>query len=185
MIHFLFLAFSSDKLVFQNQFVFHQSDREQAFVTEVFDVPGRTSNLVVQSQAQVENNWIYLNMALINEETGTAYDFGREISYYHGVDGGESWSEGGISDQAILPSIPAGRYYLRIEPESPSSSVNYSILVYRDVPRWSYFFIVLAALSLFPLIYWWRQHSFESRRWSESDHPMRSLLAARSGSDDE
>jgi hypothetical protein len=185
LIHFLFLVFASNKLVYQNEFVFHQSDTEKALVSDVFEIPGRTSNVVIQSKAQVDNSWIYLSMALINQETSTAYDFGREISYYHGVDGGEAWSEGGISDEAILPSVPPGKYYLRIEPGSPSSSVNYSIRVYRDVPRWSYFFITLGALGLIPLIYWWCERSFESRRWAESDHPLQSLLARSSGSEDE
>jgi hypothetical protein len=171
LIHFLFVVFSNDKMVYQNEFVSHQSDTEKALVTDVFEIPGRISNVVIQSKAQLDNSWIYLSMALINEETGNAHDFGREISYYHGVDGGEAWSEGGISDEVILPSVPSGKYYLRIEPDSPSSSVNYSILVYRDVPRWSYFFITLGALSLIPLFYWWRERSFESRRWAESDHP--------------
>jgi site-specific recombinase XerD len=38
---------------------------------------------------------------LINEE-GRAYDFGREISFYQGSDGGENWSEGNRLDEAIL-----------------------------------------------------------------------------------
>ena len=77
---------------------------------------------MVRSQATVDNSWIYLSMALINDESGVAYDFGREVSYYHGRDSDGSWSEGSTSDEAVLPSIPAGRYYLRIEPEASLSS---------------------------------------------------------------
>jgi len=167
----LFLLLSQNKLAYQNAFVFHQADAEKARVTDVFELTGRPSNVIIESRANVDNNWLYLNLALINEETGNAYDFGREISYYHGVDGGESWKEGSPGDEAILPSVPAGRYYLRIEPEAEARDINYSIRVYRDVPRWTYFFIALGCLMLIPLIPWSRSRSFESRRWSESDHP--------------
>ncbi|MGA2955169.1 MAG: hypothetical protein ABSF48_05550 [Thermodesulfobacteriota bacterium] len=124
--------------------------------------------MVIKSTANVNNNWIYLHLALINEE-GQAYDFGREISYYHGVEGGERWSEGGMSDEATLPLIPAGKYYLRIEPESSSPILNYTIQVYRDVPQWSFFILVLGVLCLLPILMWWRSSRFEAARWSESD----------------
>jgi hypothetical protein len=171
-VQILFLLLSNNKLVYENAFAFHQADAEKARVTEIFEVPGRPSNVVIQSRANLNNNWLFLNMALINEETGTAYDFGRELSYYSGVEGGESWSEGSLRDEVILPEVPGGRYYLRIEPDSEARDVNYSIRVYRDVPRWSYFFYTVGALFVFPLMHWFRGRSYEIKRWSESDHPM-------------
>ncbi len=180
-----FLLLSANRLVFQEAFAFHLDDREKAQVTEVFELTGRPSNVVIRSKASVDNSWVYLNLALINEETGNAYDFGREISYYHGRDGGESWSEGSTSDEAVLPSVPAGRYYLRVEPEAQVPSLNYSIQVYRDVPNWAFFFLALGAFSIFPVFYWWRRRAFEYHRWSESDHPMRSLSSYVSRSENE
>ena len=173
-IQVLFLLLSSNKLVYQNEFAFHQADAEKARVTEIFELPGRASNVVIKTRASVSNSWLYLNMALINEETGNAYDFGREVSYYFGVDGGESWSEGSVADEVALAEVPGGRYYLRLEPESGSRDINYSIRVVRDVPSWSYFFLTLGALFAVPVIHWWRSRSYEVRRWAESDHPMTS-----------
>lgn len=182
-IQLLFLLLSHNRLVYQNEFAFHQADVEKARVTATFVLPGRPSNVVIKSRANVSTNWLYLNMALINEETGNAYDFGREISYYFGVDGGESWTEGSVSDEVTLPEVTAGRYYLRIEPESAARDVNYSIRVYRDVPRWSYFFVTLGALFVIPVFHWWRSRSYEYQRWLESDHPMRSLTSSDSEDD--
>lgn len=163
---------SRNRLVYENDFRFDKTSAEKSLVTDVFEIPGRTSNVVVRSRADVNNSWIFLSMALINEETSTAYDFGREISYYHGVEGGESWSEGNVKDEATLPSIPAGRYYLRIEPESESPAVYYHIQVCRDVPRWSYLFITMGLLLVLPVWHWIRGRSFEASRWSESDFPL-------------
>ena len=168
---FLHLGLSllaQNKLVYENQFVFRQANKEKALVTDFFEISGNASNVVIKSTANVNNSWIYLHLALIDEE-GRAYDFGREISYYHGVDGGESWSEGDRSDEAILSAVPAGRYYLRIEPESSSPTINYTIQVYRDVPQRSFFLIALGVLAIIPVLVWWRSRRFESARWAESD----------------
>jgi hypothetical protein len=163
---------SQNKLVYRGDFAYRPASGEKSFVTDVFDVPGRASNLVVKSHADVSNSWLYLGLALINDETGQAYDFGREISYYSGRDSDGSWSEGGRDDQAALPAVPAGRYYLRIEPENPGDAVAYSIRVYRDVPRWSFFVLAVLGLLLLPGWLFWRQRYFEIQRWAESDHPI-------------
>jgi hypothetical protein len=169
----LFVAMiSQNRLVYQGSFLYRPSTGEKSFVTDVFEVPGRTSNLVVRSQADVSNSWLYLSMALIDDETGQAYDFGREISYYFGSDSDGSWSEGRQNDEAVLPAIPAGRYYLRIEPENAGEPVHYSIRVVRDVPRWSFFVLAVIALLVLPGWLFWRQRYFEIQRWAESDHPM-------------
>jgi hypothetical protein len=171
-IQLLVAAVSQNKLVYQGSFFYQPSTGEKSFVTDVFEVPGHTSNLVVRSHADVSNSWLYLNMALINDETGQAYDFGREIGYYFGNDSDGSWSEGRQNDQAVLPAIPAGRYYLRIEPENAGDAVRYSIHVVRDVPRWSFFVIAVIALLVVPGWLFWRQRHFEIKRWAESDHPI-------------
>src|SRR6266576_632867 len=93
---------------------------EASFVTNDFELGGHTSNVEVETSTDLDNHWIYLNYALINEDTGQAFDFGREVSYYHGYDSDGSWSEGGPNDKVAVPSVPAGRYYLRVEPESDS-----------------------------------------------------------------
>jgi hypothetical protein len=173
----LVLFFSRNKLVYQGSFVYQgnaalrPTSGEASFVTDVFEVPGRTANVVVRTDADVSNSWVYLSYALINEETGNAYDFGREIGYYFGSDSDGSWSEGARRDEATLPSVPAGRYYLRIEPEGPGGVIPYTVKVYRDVPRWSLFWLALFALLLPPGLLLWRRWRFEVQRWSESDHP--------------
>jgi hypothetical protein len=170
-LHLALFFLSQNKQVFEGRFTFQQKDKGKAVVTDVFDLPGRPSNVVIKTAAAPLNNtWLYLNMALISED-GRAYDFGREVSYYQGTEDGSAWSEGSFSDEATLPTVPPGRYYLRVEPDSPAAMVNYHIQVHRDVPRWSFFFIALGALCLLPILVVWRVARFEGKRWSESDHP--------------
>jgi hypothetical protein len=171
LIQLVSVALAQNKLVFRNSFAYAVEDAEKSRVTDVFELSGRPSNVVVRTYADVTNNWVYLSMALINDATGTAYDFGREIDYYYGRDSDGDWTEGSQNDEAVLTQIPPGRYYLRIEPDGPSPA-RYSVQVYRDVPRWWPFLITLVVLMIVPAMSFWRRRSFEYQRWSESDHPM-------------
>lgn len=168
LIHLLLSILAQNKIVYEKYFTFRQQEQEKAQVTDFFELTGRTSNVVIKSTARVNNNWLYLHMALIRED-GQAYHFGRELSYYHGTDGGEKWSEGNSSDEAALPAIPPGKYYLLIEPESSAQSISYGVQVYRDVPQWSFLLLAIGGLILIPIWVKWRSSRFEARRWAESD----------------
>jgi hypothetical protein len=159
--------------VHSGDYVFDMSKPgEQSFVTPVFELGGHTSSVEVSTYAPVSNNWIYLNYALINNETGQAWDFGREISYYFGRDSDGAWTEGSTTDSILVPSVPPGPYYLRVEPEgdrSPSP-IHYSVTVKRDVPNLLLFGIGLLALAAPAIFITWRHINFEHLRWAESDH---------------
>jgi hypothetical protein len=152
----------------------NQPGQEASFVTPVFELAGRTSDVSVKSFANVNNEWIYLNYALINDETGQAYDFGREVSYYYGRDSDGSWTEGSRDDEVIIPAVPAGRYYLRVEPESEAQfgSIQYTVTVVRDVPVMSLYLAAFLALLIPAIFISWRAFNFEQMRWASSDHPL-------------
>jgi hypothetical protein len=161
---------------------------EASFVTDVFELSGGTSTVEVKTSAPVDNHWIYLNYALINQDTGQAWDFGREVSYYHGHDSDGSWSEGKQTDSVVIPSVPPGRYYLRIEPEADPSLPNtaYTVNVTHDVPVFGIYAIALVALLLPAVLISLRAYTFERSRWSESDHPpMQFSNVSSSSGDDE
>ena len=165
---------ATNKQVFTGSYRYDSNQRgEASFVTDEFDLPGHTSNVEVKTTTDVNNRWIYLNYALINEDTGKAWDFGREVSYYHGYDSDGSWTEGGQNDSMAVPSVPAGRYYLRVEPEGdPGYGVTYyTVTVKRDVPQYSLYGLALLALLIPAVLLTWRTLSFEHLRWAESDHP--------------
>jgi hypothetical protein len=151
---------------------------EASFVTDIFELGGRTSNVEVTTSSRLQNQWIYVNYALINQDTGEAWDFGREISYYYGYDSDGSWSEGKNSDKVVVPSVPPGKYYLRIEPETAAlhAPITYRVDVRRDVPVMGFYGLALLALLLPALIVTWRTVGFERARWSESDHPPTPIL---------
>ena len=172
----MFIAFESfarNDQVIQGSYAFDTNVRgDSSFVTDVFELKGHTSDLDLTTASDVNNNWIYLNYALINQDTGQAYDFGREVSYYYGYDSDGSWTEGSHSDSVAVPSVPPGNYYLRIEPESDfgHGTISYSISAKRDVPQASFFGLALLALLVPAGLITWRSMNFEHLRWAESDY---------------
>jgi hypothetical protein len=194
----MFGILSRGDTVFDEHYHYTTADRgEPSFVTKVFEIQGRTANLELTINTNLINDWAYFNLALINETTGDAFDFGREVSYYTGTDSDGAWSEGGRSSTATIPHIPAGRYYLRVEPEmegsetppatpapataatkqptrfvaKPAHNVYYEIVLKHDVPGYGWFWLTALLLMIPPIFVTIRAVSFETRRWSTSDYP--------------
>ena len=165
----IFNLTKANKEVFHDEYSYaYFKNHDTSFVTPAFQLDGVNKNVEVRVHADIRNDWIYLSMALINDETGQTFDFAREVSYYVDSDG----SEGSRDNRVVIPSVPAGRYYLRIEPEMVTGalSTRYEISVRRDVPIYSYFWIAAALLLIPPIVTWFRSNQFEARRWRESDY---------------
>ena len=145
----------------------------EAFVTDTFVLGGRTSNLELAWSAQLDQSWLYLDLALVDLHRGTATELGRELSFYYGVDGGERWSEGDRDETVVIPEVAAGTYYLRVAPSGPATGppIAYALALTRDVPRplFSFLAVLLAAIPMG--IVSLQAHGFETKRWMESDHP--------------
>jgi hypothetical protein len=151
-------------------------------VTEVFPLEGKEDNVAVRINADVANRWVFLSMALINEETGQAYDFGQEVSYYTGRDSDGDWSEGSRSEEVLLPGIPGGRYYLRVEPETDAAQagpIPVRIRVVRGLPYNLRYFLGMLLVLIPPVWVSIRSAAFEAKRWGESDY-----AGGSSGSED-
>ncbi len=164
-----FSVTSAGHEVFQQRYAFSPvRTADASFVTAPFQLTGRESNVEVAIKTDLNNSWAYFNFALINEETGQAFDFAREVSYYHDSDG----SEGSPSNSVIIPSVPSGKYYLRVEPEMDrgASSMSYQLIVRRNVPNNTFFWLAAVALLIPAIVQTIRVAGFESRRWRESDY---------------
>jgi len=145
------------------------ADGTQVYFSEPFELAGR-SNIRISGEAPVDNSWIYLEGDLINDDTGVVQSFPIEISYYYGVEDGESWTEGTRNDSAYTSSLPAGRYILRLEGqwERWQQPASLNVKIEQNVTNGFNFLVMLIALSLLPIIMLIYHISFERRRWSES-----------------
>jgi hypothetical protein len=176
LVQILFALLAENRLVQEQRFAYQGGKGPLVpVVTAPFDLTGRQSNVQVEINTDLSNNWAYFNMALINEATGQGLNFGREVSYYSGQDEDGSWSEGGRRDEV----------YLLIEPETSASGMTYEVHVRRDVPRFIHLLWALPLVSIFPLVFWYRSRRFEAQRWMESDHPMPSLIRVGESQEDD
>jgi Domain of unknown function (DUF4178) len=166
-----YLVTAPQKQAFTQGFVYDpRVGNDTAIVTPTFELDGRPSAVRVDTSADIDNQWMFLGYTLINDESGETVDVGREVSYYHGYDGGESWTEGSRADSVTLPTVPSGRYFLRIEPdgERASKPIQYQVTVVRGTVTPFWFLIALALIVVPPVMTSWRALSFENRRWQES-----------------
>ena len=88
------------------------------------------------------------------------------------MDGDGSWSEGSAGTSVLIPRVPAGEYYLRVDPEGDVANPNiqYRLRVRRDVVSLWPYLIALFLLGVGPAWHLSRSATFEGRRWQESDH---------------
>jgi hypothetical protein len=168
------MALSRGAEVYRNDFTFvHGADEQAAFVTPAFELTGRPSNVALDINTQLNNDWVYFTFTLINESTGEIREAGKQVSFYSGVDSDGKWTEGSKKGSVYYASVPAGRYFLRVAPEGgepATPSAAYTLQVRRDVPHYGFYILAFVALTLPALFSWVPSSTFESRRWAESDY---------------
>ena len=167
-----FVISGSSKEVFSQTVNFaplQNEDGTQVFFSEPFQLEGRR-NIEIIGESPVQNTWVYLEGDLINDETGVVQSFPIDISYYQGVEDGESWSEGGQTDAAYTSSMPAGRYVLRLEGqwERWQEPAVVTVKIEQNVTHGFNLLAALIVLSIIPVLMGFYHISFERRRWSES-----------------
>ncbi len=120
----------------------------------------------LELETDLSNSWMDVDVALAQAKTGKeVFSFSREISYYSGVDGGESWSEGSRRAVALFKVPAAGDYVLRVSvPEGNFRSRLYARLYEGYVGR--RYFVILMVIALLAALSWpLRRLFFEARRW--------------------
>ncbi|HZS43698.1 MAG TPA: DUF4178 domain-containing protein [Blastocatellia bacterium] len=146
------------------------ADGTQVVFTEKIQLLGNR-NIQVSGTAPIDNTWLYAEGDLINEDTGLVQSFSLPIEYYHGVDDGESWSEGSQTKDTYLSSLPAGTYTLRIEAqwEKWQEPASMNVTIKQGGTRGLNLILALSVLLIFPILGWFRKIAFERRRWADSD----------------
>ncbi len=173
-----FMLVSTEKLLLRQDFTFEPRSNEEVQTRE-FQITGKPRKIAVRQSTSLDNNWIGIDLLLVNKTTGTAWPAARELSYYWGYDDG-SWTEGSRNDEVVFQNIPAGTYYLTLDPDmAPDKYVAVRDQLEVVTPRtgWSNFVLLTLFLLVFPVFATLRRAAFETRRWAESDH-------APAGSDD-
>ena len=141
----------------------------QTIFSQPFDLKGNR-NVKITASAPVNNSFADLDIDLINEQNNEVESVNVPIEYYAGVDDGESWSEGGQTQDATISSLPAGKYSLRVEGtwQNFAQPLPVDVRVEQNVSRGVNFWLSFFLLALLPVWALIRKFIFESKRWSES-----------------
>lgn len=141
--------------------------------TKPFSLQGNR-HVKIEGLASVENSWVYVSGDLVNEQTGMVEAFELPIEYYHGVDDGESWSEGGRSVQTVLSAVPAGSYVMRLEGQWADNTTPppVHIRVREGGFLWSHFLLAFFAITIPAGLAGYRRLAFENARWEEASYTV-------------
>jgi hypothetical protein len=151
---------------------------EPARMSEPFVVSQRKAVVKVSVTADMMNNWLEVDAALIEEGGQRRYETEVGLSYYTGSDSDGYWSEGARFQEAELSGVEPGTYRLHLKASGPKleelqkaglSGINYSFKASKTGSgRWPLVASVITLLSFLVFAYF-RNLSFESKRWSNSD----------------
>lgn len=144
----------------------NSSNRSKIATSPEFEIRKHAGNLKLHGYANVRNNWVWLDVLLVNTETGKGVPMPMEISYYSGRD----WKEGSRTNDVYEYNIPPGRYKLSIKSQSGGRLYPYSLTLTRDAIIGSNLIWCLIVIIVFPFFNFFRKRSFEVRRWSNSDY---------------
>ena len=158
----------------------------QTVFSQPFELKGNR-NVRITANAPVSNSWADLDVDLINEQNDEVESVNVPIEYYNGVEDGESWSEGGTSQDATLSSLPAGKYTLRVEGtwQNFGQPMPVSVKVEQNINRGVNFCCAFFILAILPFLALFRKWAFESRRWKDSMFSSSGSVSDSTGSDDE
>lgn len=120
---------------------------------------------------RIDDSWIALDVALVDESDRVVAEMDGEVSYYSGYEDGEHWTEGDRRKTTYFRSPGAGTYRLLMLGgggsgiSGPGRNEPLTVRVYSGGVLTRYFIASAVFAFLFPL--WWalRRGTFEHSRW--------------------
>lgn len=157
--------------VFSDRTYMDTSNMNKPVVSPSFKLEGSTSNMEVELNTDLNNNWCEVEVNLVNEQTGKETAFVVAAEHYSGVSEGESWSEGSRTQKEFVCGVQPGSYHFvttfNKSPNTPPISIG--LIVWWDVPTW--WNAVLVALIMFvtAMVIRFAESIFEAQRWEGSN----------------
>lgn len=113
-------AISSGSEVVSQQFSAQELTGE--VLTPSFSVGDSTVIRVQLRAPKLDNAWMYIDAAVVEAGETVRHTFSSDLQYYHGYDGGESWSEGDFDKEYYIEIPRAGTYQLLLKGVSNTGS---------------------------------------------------------------
>lgn len=174
-LYLLVLVLGSGKVVMSQNFFPDDYLSQTGELSSSFTINQAQRLVRLDLYSDLNNAWGWYDIEVLKDNV-PIYSLGKQISYYHGYSGGESWSEGSQSVHAYLKVPANGVYSLRINGEggvgeygNTPQRVNLFISVREGVIVSRYFLdLLILGMASWLLIYV-RKLMFEARRWKDED----------------
>lgn len=136
-----------------------------------FKVTGKDSMMALKLSSNQDNAWAWYDMTVFKDKEPVA-SLGKGISYYHGYEGGESWSEGSQSEKAYFTLSDPGTYRFFVKGSGGTGNNGNRMQdqrlhfeLYEDVIVSRYFFMLAALFIVAALVELMMRWRFEAVRW--------------------
>lgn len=170
--HMVVYSGRTQQSVLEQTFTISQQNNKE-FVSHPFVLQGGSAPLTVVVNSDIDNSWLNVQVALVNESTSEEVYANKDVEYYHGVADGESWSEGDRSETLQLCGVPEGKYHLLVTPmwapENNSNNYMQVKAVWNQPSMWNAWFPIIVMGVVWALLFF-LNWNFEKKRWSESDY---------------
>ena len=167
-------AFTSGKKA--GQVKMEPQEYQQEHLTEPFEITKANTVCKAKFTANVDNSWVYLDAAVVNEEEKALLDFSTQISYYHGYSGGERWSEGSRKDAVVFKIKEPGQYRFLVLGQAGAGSSGANTLrdgktvvatIYQGVTVARYFILGAVLFGALAAVEFVRRAIFENKRMED------------------
>lgn len=143
------------------------------FVSAPFTLEGGSAPLEITVSSGVNNSWASVMVSLVNENTSEEVFASKDIEYYHGYEGGESWSEGSTSETFNLCGVGAGKYHLVVTPQKPAEDISNNTL--KVSAQWGKptvwnMVIPIIIMGAILLTFFYLDINFNRKRWADSSY---------------
>ena len=151
-------------LLYEDQYNYDHGATASGHTTKRFDISDTPTTLSLDLDTNVDNSWVYIDVELFDEYDNLIHGAAETISYYHGYEGGESWSEGSRDHEFLFRVNTPGSYRVRLTTEgNRSASVRLKVQDGVYLSRFPLMGFIVTAL-------WWffnflRRKTFEGSRW--------------------
>ena len=154
--------------------------------TDPIEVSGK-DNVVIEGHANVDNEWLYVEGDFVNTLTNGLSEFSMPIEYYHGIDGGERWSEGKRDRRVYLSRPEKGAYVVRLAAQWQEGKTppNFTLTVREGVFRVPHLILAFVLLGLPAFFALFRLIRWETERWKDSAHSPYVQFTGSEDDDDE
>ncbi len=169
-----FLAFMS--IGASGEVIFNKKFDHTAYLKETLSEPfqiGTEPIMALKIGAPLSNSWMALQVALVDASDKVVQEMEADISYYSGVEGGESWSEGSRTSTTYGKAPPPGTYRLLFKAAGGSGNSGRArgeplqVALVQGLLLSRYFLGLFIISLLFPVFEYLRRRMFETRRWAE------------------